>query len=71
MLKGEGAERTDSAGSSEAEGTLVVDGLVVELEEWFVEAEAEAETKVEAVLVADDIMVGRPAIEAYIDDPWR
>lgn len=67
MLKGGGAERTDSAGSIEAEGTLVVDRLVVELEEWLVEAEAEAE----AVLVPDDIMVGRPVIEAYIDDPWR
>lgn len=63
MLKGGGSGRTESVGAIEPEGTLVIDGLVAELEEWLMEAEA--------VLGEGDIMVGRPAMEAYIDDAWR
>lgn len=63
MLKGGGSGTTEIVGGIELEGTLVIDGLVVELREWLVEAEA--------VLGEGDIMVGRPAMEAYIDDAWR
>lgn len=67
MLKGGGSVRTERTGKREMVGVFVVGVLVAELNAWLVEEEAEAE----AGLVEGDIMVGRPAMEAYIDDSWR
>lgn len=63
MVEGGGSGRTESVGGSDAEGSFLVGGLVVELEEWLVESETG--------LVEGVIMAGRPAMEAYTDDAWR
>lgn len=61
MLKGGGSGMTESPGRRGVEGTLVFGVLVVELDEGLVEVD----------LIGSVTIVGRPAMEAYMDDAWR